>query len=164
MSYSSRPDHSRHWYRTDLLSRSKTTYSPGWRAGTKRSGLKVPPLVPARRPETKWGHLVPVGNTNRDYRGRQAVTWRSPWPPLLVLVGINNRDYRVFFLFLFLFPFHFFIDFGFQLYMFSNLFVYTPLLSVYVAPIRERHYCTQIKYETTYIYIIRIIYICIYII
>ena len=72
---------------TGLLSRSKTTCSPGWRAGTKGSGLKVPPLVPASRPGTKWGPLVPVGNTNRDYRGHQAVTWRHPWLPLLVPVG-----------------------------------------------------------------------------
>ncbi|KAG0549861.1 hypothetical protein BDA96_01G291000 [Sorghum bicolor] len=42
-----------YWYTTRLQSRSKTTCIPGWRAGTKRSGLKVLPLVPALRPGTK---------------------------------------------------------------------------------------------------------------
>ena len=78
-----------HWYRTF---RSKTTCSPEWRAKTKGSRLKVSPLVPALRLGTKWRHLVPVGNTNHDYRGHQAVTWRHPWPPHLVPVGIPNRD------------------------------------------------------------------------
>jgi len=34
------------------------------------------------------------------------------------------------FLFLFPFPFHFFIDFGFQLYMFFNLFVYAAIIRI----------------------------------
>jgi hypothetical protein len=66
---------------------------------------------------------------------------------LLVPVG------KMFF-FLFPFSFQFIIDFGFQLYCF--LIYSSLLLSVYVAPIRERYYCTQIKYETTYIYIIEL--------
>ena len=55
-----------HYYRMDLLSRAVTTFSPGYRARTTISGLKVPPLVPGHRAETKEGPLVPVGNTNRD--------------------------------------------------------------------------------------------------
>ena len=55
-----------HYYRMDLLSRTITAFSPGYRAGTTIPGLKVEPSVPGHRAGTKEGPLVPVGVTNRD--------------------------------------------------------------------------------------------------
>ena len=119
---------SSHWYRTGLLSRSKTNCSSGWRARTKGSGLKVPPLVPALRLGTKWGHLVPIGNTNRDYRGAPGSDMAPPLATPFSPGWYYQPGLKVFVLFLF--PFHFFIDFGFQLYMFSNLIVYTAIIRI----------------------------------
>ena len=55
-----------YYYRTDLLSRAVTAFSPGYRAGTTIPGLKVEPSVSGHRAGTKEGPLVPVGVTNRD--------------------------------------------------------------------------------------------------
>ena len=55
-----------HYYRMDLLSRAVTAFSPGYRAGTTISELKVEPSVPGHRAGTKEGPLVPDGVTNRD--------------------------------------------------------------------------------------------------
>jgi len=55
-----------HYYRMDLLSRTVTAFSPGYRAGTMIPGLKVPPLVPGYRARTKEGPLVPIDVTNRE--------------------------------------------------------------------------------------------------
>ena len=43
----------RHYYRMDLVSRTVTAFSPGYRAGTTIPGLKVEPSVPGHRAGTK---------------------------------------------------------------------------------------------------------------
>jgi len=46
-----------------------------------------------QKKEKKEGHLVPVGNTNRDSMSCPVAVPGQAWRPPLLPVGVFNRDY-----------------------------------------------------------------------